>query len=557
MVAVQQRSVFAPGWSRPQRSADDLLPEAFRRVLQLVSVFRFLVSLVLLLIALIYRDPPMMGERYPELFALTAVLYLVVAAGMLLATSWEQLVPKLIWFQPLADILAVALLVHASGGVDSGLGGLLVVPVGVLSLLLPREPAFMYGALATLVLLGEQLLSHLGGVTGTADYAQAGLLGGVILALTALVQILRRRMLETEALAEQRGVDLANLAELNEYIIQHLRESIVVVDGDGRIRLMNESAGNHLGVTGNASDRLLEEVAPELSSRLERWREHGTWSGEPAKFASADGSSEIDPHFAPLGRDRGSGMLIFLEDTSLLAERVQQTKLAALGRLSASIAHEIRNPVGAMSHAGQLLAESAGTGQEEQRLTDIIKVNSRRVSQIIESVLALSRRERTRPEQLALKSWIEDFAREFAQTLELYEGAIAVAADSPEMEVRMDPTHLRQIVWNLCENSVKYASETAGVIAVELSCGRLTNSERPYLEIADRGPGIDPEKVEEIFEPFYTGQHGGTGLGLFISRELCECNGATLRYQARPGGGSQFRVVFADPTRWQMTEDNP
>ena len=244
-------------------------------------------------------------------------------------------------------------------------------------------------------------------------------------------------------------------------------------------------------------------------------------------------------------------MLIFLEDTSLLAERVQQTKLASLGRLSASIAHEIRNPVGAMSHASQLLVESSDIGPEEERLTDIIRVNGTRVSQIVENVLALSRRDKTQPERLQLKPWIEEFAEEFVQTLELYEGTVTVLDKAPETEVRMDLTHLHQIVWNLCDNAVKYASATAGGISVELDCGRLEGTGRPYLEIADRGPGIDAEKIEQIFEPFYTGEDGGTGLGLFISRELCECNGATLRYQQRDGGGSVFRVVFADPTRWQ------
>jgi two-component system sensor histidine kinase PilS (NtrC family) len=247
--------------------------------------------------------------------------------------------------------------------------------------------------------------------------------------------------------------------------------------------------------------------------------------------------------------------VIFLEDTSLIAERVQQAKLAALGRLSASIAHEIRNPIGAMSHAGQLLAESPGIGQESQRLTDIIRVNARRVSQIVESVLALSRRNQARPEQLQLLPWLEDFAREFVQTLELFEGAIAVTDASRDVEAEMDPTHLHQIVWNLCDNAVKYASATAGAIAVELSCGHLVSSGRPYLDVADRGPGIEPANVDEIFEPFFTGQPGGTGLGLYISRELAERNGATLRYHARPGGGSLFRLVFADPGRWHPSEE--
>jgi two-component system sensor histidine kinase PilS (NtrC family) len=234
----------------------------------------------------------------------------------------------------------------------------------------------------------------------------------------------------------------------------------------------------------------------------------------------------------------------------LIAERVQQTKLAALGRLSASIAHEIRNPLGALSHAGQLLAESASIAPDDRRLTDIIRVNSRRVSQIVDSVLALSKRDKTQPERLRLKAWAHDFASEFTHTQELYEDAVAVRSDAEDLEVEMDRTHLHQVVWNLCDNAIKYASKTAGAIAVELGCGRAETSGRPYLEVADRGPGIPADKVEQIFEPFYTGQPGGTGLGLYISRELCERNGATLRYHARPDGGSLFRIIFADPKRW-------
>jgi two-component system sensor histidine kinase PilS (NtrC family) len=155
---------------------------------------------------------------------------------------------------------------------------------------------------------------------------------------------------------------------------------------------------------------------------------------------------------------------------------------------------------------------------------------------------------------MQITPWLEDFAREFVQTLELYEGAVTVTDSVPDAEAQIDPTHLHQIVWNLCDNAVKYASEAAGVIAVELRCGYVEGSGRPYLEVADRGPGIKPDKAEEIFEPFYTGQPGGTGLGLYISRELAERNGATLRYYPRAGGGSVFRVVFADAGRWHTLQ---
>jgi two-component system sensor histidine kinase PilS (NtrC family) len=230
---------------------------------------------------------------------------------------------------------------------------------------------------------------------------------------------------------------------------------------------------------------------------------------------------------------------------------VQQSKLAALGRLSASIAHEIRNPVGAMSHAGQLLAESPNIGPNDRRLTDIIRSNSDRVSTIISNVLQLSRRESTKPARLSLGDWLDEFLPEFCQTMQISAAEIRIREESDDdLEVLVDPSHLHQVVWNLCDNAIKYG-ETRGGIKVEITLSRLGPSARPYLEVADRGSGIDAAVADRIFEPFFTDRKGGTGLGLFIARELCQLNRAVLLYEMRSGGGSIFRVVFSDPQRWE------
>jgi two-component system sensor histidine kinase PilS (NtrC family) len=525
------------------------------RALVLLNLFRLSVGTVLLVVFYLIDAPRIVGEANDTLA--WRVLVALLGAGCVFLVLLQKRWPRASWQTYLqfgTDLVAVALLIHASG-ISSGLGGMLIVSVGTLALLLPAERAFLLAAVSTLVLLGQQTFAQLQGITTGAEFAPVGILGAVIFVITAIVQLLRTRLVESEALAEQRGIDLRNLVELNDYIIQHLRESIVVVDGENHIRLINESAIKQLGAATQPGEIDLTTASPELAAELRRWRSGASVDRSQMAFSSPDGTN-IQPHFAPLSSGRDSGVVIFLEDTSLIAERVQQAKLAALGRLSASIAHEIRNPLGAMSHAGQLLAESPSMGSDEHRLTDIIRSNARRVSQIVESVLALSRREAAHPESLQLVPWVEDFAREFVQTLELYEGAVTLAPGRVDIEARMDPTHLHQILWNLCDNAVKYASVAAGAIAVEISCGTLEPSGRPYLEVADRGPGIKPDKVEQIFEPFYTSQPGGTGLGLYISRELAERNGAALRYQPRPGGGSAFRIVFADPKRWQPGEEH-
>ena len=234
-----------------------------------------------------------------------------------------------------------------------------------------------------------------------------------------------------------------------------------------------------------------------------------------------------------------------------MTPRRSSGKWASLGRLSASIAHEIRNPVGAMSHAAQLLAESDGMAEDDKRLTEIIQTHSGRVSHIIDNVLQLSRRESSQPEVLTLKPWLDDFANEFTRTFELQEGELTIGDVPADVEARIDPSHLRQVLWNLCDNAVKYASETGGIL-VALQAGRLQGHGRPYIEVLDHGLGVDSATAEKMFEPFYTQRSGGTGLGLYISRELCELNRATLMYLDRPGGGSIFRIVFADPDRWDM-----
>ena len=411
-------------------------------------------------------------------------------------------------------------------------------------------PGF-FAALATLAVLGEQLFSQL--VGNPSNYSAAGVLGAIIFAISMTARPLAKRIQTSEALARQRGIDLANLSELNDYIVQHLRESIVVVDKDHHIRLINGSAEALLGLSAPGAGLPLAAASPELDAYLRDWRRDDSLPAHTElTLASPDHTARVTAHLAPLGRDaeRNGPVLVFLEDSSLMNARVQQSKLASLGRLSASIAHEIRNPVGAMSHAGQLLAESDGLSEEDLRLTEIIRSHAERVSLIIDNVLQLSRRESVEAEELALGPWLEDFCREFESTLELQESEISVAPVEEQLVVRMDPGHLRQVLWNLCDNAVKYASEAGGIM-VELRAGRIARSGQPYIEVLDRGHGVDAAIADKIFEPFFTDRQGGTGLGLYISRELCELNRATLVYQARDGGGSIFRIVFADRGRWQ------
>jgi two-component system sensor histidine kinase PilS (NtrC family) len=521
------------------------------RVLGLLNLYRLLVPLVLAFLHWVTPETTTVGWAIPRLFVNTDALYFAIAIITILALKqrWPSL-QRQAWLHIVVDVTAITLLLYSSGGVSSGLGILLVIPVGAISVLVRR--AFVVAACAALPLLAQQVVAHLSGYASAADYTVAGVLGVILFIVAAAVLPLAERIRETEALVRQRDVDLANMAELSQYIVQHLRESILVVDANDRIRLINESAAEILGDRRAIPGALLGEAAPKLLYFLSTWRQAPDLPPTtPASFVAADGGRVIQPHFAPLGGANPGPVLVFLEDTSLQDETVRQTKLAALGRLSASIAHEIRNPVGAMSHAGQLLAESPRLGDDERRLTEIIQANAERVSTIIGNVMQLSRRDVTRPERLTLADWLQEFRGEFCQTTQAPLTAIEIAPDGADIEIRVDPSHLHQVLWNVCENAIKYAARPDSPVVVELRCGRMAGTGRPFLEVADRGPGIDRQAADRIFEPFFTSSTGGTGLGLFIARELCQCNGALLVYEPRNGGGSIFRVIFSDPQRWQ------
>ena len=525
------------------------------RVIGLLNLYRLLVPIVLVTMEELAGPQWGLFVPRPALFLSACIAYFTAAVLLIIARRLEWSSLRIVTLlNAVVDAAAIALILYASGGVASGLGILLALPVFSMAVLADPRDAVLIAAVAALSVLAQQVFVGMSETAPSTDYTTAGVLGVILFAISLAAWPVANRLRESEALVRRQELDLADLAHLSQYIVQHLRESILVIDSQDRIRLINESAAEILGDEHAYPDALLGEASPRLLYLLETWRQSaggaGAFPAAEQTFVSADGGRLIRAHFAPLGVLNPGPVLVFLEDTSLITEKVQQSKLAALGRLSASIAHEIRNPVGAMSHAGQLLAESPQLGSEDRRLTQIIRTNADRVSGIINNVLSLSKREETRQERLSLQAWTEEFQEEFCDTMQWPRERLGATGPPADVEVRADPSQLRQIVWNLCENALKHAVQDSPDQIVELRYGRMVPNARPFLEVADRGPGVPAEHAERIFEPFFSGGRG-TGLGLFLARELAQTNGATLLYEPRPGGGSVFRVVFADPRRWE------
>ena len=507
--------------------------------LRFLTFYRLVLAGLLAVLFFALRGSNPFNVELPGLFSNTLLTYLgfSIIIGFTTRLHWPGYQSQAL-LQIFVDIGAISLLMHATGGVTSPFTVLLAIAVATGALALPGRMAYLFAAVATLAVLFETGLASLSlAPTGAADITRAGLMGVVLFTTAGLSHILVIRIRESEALAQQRGSDLANLQQLNEYVIQQLQSGVLVVDPDYRIRLANDNARELLGLE-NQQNMQLETVAPELARQLHLWQRDSDWQPEPVP-ARASGST-LMPRIGRLETARGSGALILLDDAARLTHQTQQIKLASLGRLTASIAHEIRNPLGAISHASQLLSESERLDSGDRRLTEIICSHTQRVNIIIENVLQLSRRSASRPQLLPLREWLKQFHDELVQSEHIAPERLDIQIEPEDLNVRIDPGHLHQLLTNLCQNALRHGSGNAPVLLQ----AHKSKTGVAQLDVIDDGPGIDAETADQMFEPFYTTAASGTGLGLYIARELCEVNEAHLSYHP-VDSGSCFRIQFA------------
>ena len=506
------------------------------------NFYRFLIAFLFVALFWIGQLPEPLGVYDKTLFSIAAHVYLFFSIVAQFFVRFRRPSHAFqVAGQVVFDIIIITLMMYASAGVNSGFGMLLIIAVAGGGLLCPGKIGYLYAAMSTIAVLGQEVYSQLNLQDYFPNYTHAGILGITFFLTAYISQILAGRVEKSEALAEKRGIDLEKLAQLNESIVQRLQSGIIVIDEDMKIRLMNESAQKMLGLK-EPYHRHLEKINSELAINAGNWK---LGSGERNMvIQSAKTGVEIQSSFVPLNLEENFQLLIFLDDVSRLRQHAQQMKLASLGRLTASIAHEIRNPLGAISHASQLLSESLALGQDDKRLTGIIEEHSKRVNNIIENIMGISRQERTAPVIIELTDWLESFVQEFISRNKLENDSIRISNGSEEILARMDPTQLHQIVWNLMENGIRYSRHNP---LIEIKCANMGETNRPYIEITDHGPGIPKEIEQHLFEPFFTTDTNGTGLGLYIARELCEANQATLNLADNTTGGCCFRIYFSHP----------
>ncbi len=526
-----------PSW----QTAAPLSQESLWRPIAFFNLYRLILGGLMLLVPTLFGEMFARNAYNRTLFFWVAAVYTLLVLVSVVAVSLRKPRATLqLAFQICTDIAAVTSLTYYGGGIQSNLGMLLLVSLALAGMVSRGRITLLYAALASIAMLLGHGYAVLTTDASVAQFLQAGILSASYFALAWLAHTLSKYAIASEKLAFLRGVDLSNMAEANRLMIQDMPDGVLVVDERGMVRQFNPSAEKLLGYTfAPGAGRQLAECSPLLEAMFAAWRQNKELGHEILRLPGTN--HPVLVRFLPVQRQGFWGAVVVLEDMQRMQAQAQQVKLAALGRLTANIAHEVRNPLSSISYATELLREQ-GSDPAQERLFQIILDNTRRLDRIVQDVMQVNRRDRVRAEVFGLSGRLEAFIDNLSQVEQVPRELFALSID-PACAVRFDPGHFEQVLWNLCRNALRYSQKRAGSVRLRAS---VAAGGRTVLEIADDGNGVSADAAQKLFEPFFTTDAGGTGLGLYIARELCEANGAVIEYKRAPDGGACFRIVFGD-----------
>ena len=512
-----------------------------RRILWIVGLFRAASGALLLGLALLL-DLRSFDVAAPGSFVIAASLYFIFG---LAAFGWiqQERLPLPLAQTLLAllagDIFFLGLAMIAGGSTGAPLPILLFPQLAATGWLLRTRIAFFHAAFAALMLLLLVGWRAIGGDIGGPQVFQTALVCIGYFAMVGTAVVIGRYTKASEDLATQRGIDVANLEQVNRLIIQDMQDGVLVVDLNGVVRGHNAQVTRLLGGFGRMRGGMrLAEFSATLHDYWRRWDEDQSELLPPFKVEATQRLLRV--RLVRIGSGLNGGSLIYLEDLGRAQNEAQQMKLAAMGRLTASIAHEVRNPLSAINQAAQLLEEDGVVAPGGARLLAMIRNNARRIDRIVGEVLQLNRRDRQQPEAVRLAEFIHTIVDEIVQAEAIPRRAIHIDVED-SLAITFDRGHLSQIAWNLVRNAWQHCQKRDASIAVAARAGY--NGDAVIFELADDGPGVAAENRAHIFEPFFTTRPGGTGLGLYIARELADANGATLELLPK-SPGAMFRITF-------------
>ena len=514
--------------------------ETLWRTLQTFNATRIAIAVVLLAyLSINARQGFWLYEGF--LYKQTCAAYLTLAVGLMAVAAWRRGRLLLQLSAGIAaDLVLISILYVAAGGARSGLAILYLFPLAGSAVLAPMVLALFFTALVALAMLLEstyQLLNF----PSDSTISQAGLYGAAFFAAVYVLNRLAGRLLRQEQLAVEHRMGLQVQQAINQLVIADMGDGVLVIGRDTTIFTVNPAAERMLGL---ASVRHLARLDGEgwlapIADAYFEWAGRSVDGAGPAfvVLKPAEGATvHLRLRFARIGTagDANERVVVFLQNVSEIEDRAQELKLASMGRLTASIAHEVRNPLSAISHANSLLGEDT-TDAVHLRLVHIINDNVSRLNRMIEDILQLSRKAQTGNEPVRLAALVPEMVEEFRDAQALRPGFIHVGM-LDEGPVLFDPLHLREVIVNLLSNALRYASGRDASIRLFM----VTDAgHRRELHVQDDGAAITPQVRAHLFEPFYTTSSKGTGLGLYVARELCMNNGAMLDYEYRSDSWNQ------------------
>jgi two-component system sensor histidine kinase PilS (NtrC family) len=509
---------------------------AYWRSLFFFNAYRSVVAVVLLAVSLIFGDRLAFGSLDRALYLSFSVGYVLISAVWFVLIASRRHFHLQLGLQVGADIVVIVVLMYASGGISSGLGLLLLSALAAAGLISRGRLTLFYASLGSIAVLIEQTAQVLLHSAQSTQYVQAGFLSIGYFATAWVAHTLAKYLVATEQLAAQREIDLASMEEVSQLVIQDMDDGVLVVDERGVIRQYNARAEEMLGSLRRRRNLSLLDYSPSLAQRLDEWRTNRSAGFNPMNTVVQN--DKVNARFVSVGQSRSVGAVIFLEDLTRVEAQARQMKLAALGRLTANIAHEIRNPLSAISHATELLQEEPALNDTVNRLLAIIHDNTLRLDRMINDVLKLNRGERAHREVFRLGVFLRAFVEQFCQ-IEKLPLTVITLEFAAEPVIAFDQSHLNQIMWNLCRNAARHCCRESGSIRIAVDL--IGGGDIVKLDVVDDGPGVTPAVRNQLFEPFFTTVGSGTGLGLYIAREICAANDATLEYVETPVG-AQFTL---------------
>jgi two-component system, NtrC family, sensor histidine kinase PilS len=517
-------------------------------LLRVYTFYRTLLGSILLLLFFGRVAEKVLGQDNPTLFLNVAIAYTAVNFITLILLWRVKFSPsqKQLFSLLLLDVVAITLLIHSSGGAPSALGYLLLISAAAGGMLLRSRIALFLASLASIAVIGESMYRVVSStiIDSANTFFSAGALGVLIFISAIVFQYLSVKIRASNTEALNQAIHAASVQQLAQQILERMRTGIMVLDKDNKISLFNNAAAKLLALKD--TDELKLSGMPDLYDKVTHWQK-SQQNPAPILKNINDGNDEVKVNFAKLDPGKDSNTLIFLEDNRAITQHAQQLKLASLGRLTASIAHEIRNPLGAISHASQLLSEDNTLAPGNQRLVAIINSHTKRVNHIIENVLQLSRRRISTPQTIRLDDWLPKFIADYCTSKSEQHQPIIDFMASDIITAKFDVGQLQQVLNNVCDNGLRYSHSPEGCAHLVIEAG--INNQQPYIKVIDFGAGVSAENLPHLFEPFFTTENTGSGLGLYICKELCEANQALISYAQTHDGLSCFHIQLAHPDK--------